>query len=99
MTPVLAPSAKMASDEDYMNFLNKANEDASGGSATTQSSGQHKFKTTDSGKQVPQAIQKAIKNEVYVTDADEPFEGVALKWTGDGGLPDEGLLLFHVQLD
>ncbi|KAK0386538.1 hypothetical protein NLU13_6373 [Sarocladium strictum] len=79
----------MASDEDYMNFLNKANEDASGGGAATQASGQSKFKTTDSGKQVPQAIQKAIKNEVYVTDADEPFEGVALKWTGDGGLPDE----------
>ncbi|KAL2205351.1 hypothetical protein CC79DRAFT_1371162 [Sarocladium strictum] len=80
----------MASDNDYMNFLNKANEDASGGgSAAAQSGGQQKFKTTDSGKQVPQAIQKAIKDEVYVTDADEPFEGVSLTWTGDGGLPDE----------
>ena len=81
----------MASDEDYEAFLNKANQDASEGGATTQSSGSGgQFKTTDSGKQVPQAIQSAIKNEVYVTDADEPFEGVALKWTGDGGLPDEG---------
>lgn len=79
----------MASDEDYMNFLNKANEDAGGGSASAQrSGGQDKFKTTDSGRQVPQAIQKAIKDEVYVTDADEPFEGVALKCSG--GLPDEG---------
>jgi hypothetical protein len=84
----------MASDNDYMNFLNKANEDASGGgSAAAQSGGQQKFKTTDSGKQVPQAIQKAIKDEVYVTDADEPFEGVSLTWTGDGGLPDEGMCI------
>lgn len=79
----------MASDEDYMSFLNKANQDVSGDQATTQSSGGQQFKAQDQGSEVPKPIRAAIKDAVYVTDADEPFEGVSLKWQGDGGLPDE----------
>ena len=83
----------MASDEDYMAFLNKANEDASGGQqANTAAAGaQSAFKTTDAGIEIPKEIQEVCqKGEVYVSDADEPFEPVALKWAGEDGLPDEG---------
>ena len=81
----------MASDEAYMDFLNKANEDVSGGGAqSAQQSGSSKFKAVDTGAEVPSAIQRAVKDAFYVSDADEPFEGVSLKWNGEGGLPDEG---------
>lgn len=81
----------MASDDDYMAFLNKANKDpGAGGQASTQSSAPAKFKATDSGSNVPKAIKDVCKKEVYVSDADEPFEEVSLKWDGEGGLPDEG---------
>jgi hypothetical protein len=80
----------MASDEAYMDFLNKANEDVSGGGAqSAQQSGSSKFKAVDTGAEVPSAIQRAVKDAFYVSDADEPFEGVSLKWNGEGGLPDE----------
>lgn len=76
-----------------MSFLNKANEDVSGGSggAATSSAGHSKFKAQDTGAEIPQAIRSATKDSFYVSDADEPFEGVSLKWNGEGGLPDEGL--------
>ncbi|KAK5997034.1 hypothetical protein PT974_02384 [Cladobotryum mycophilum] len=82
----------MASDEDYMAFLNKANQDtddARVAAATTQSFYPPQFKTTDAGSEVPKVIRDAIGDAVYVSDADEPFHGVSLKWSGEGGLPDE----------
>ncbi|KAM0258283.1 hypothetical protein ACHAQJ_003925 [Trichoderma viride] len=80
----------MASDEDYMAFLNKANQDADEGkAATTQSSGQRAFKTADEGSELPKSIANACKDAFYVSEADEPFKGVSLKWKGEGGLPDE----------
>lgn len=83
----------MGSDEDYMAFLNKANEDPNEGQAKPASSGASKgLKAQDSGVQVPKAIADVIKggDKFYVSDADEPFEGVALKWDEAGkGLPDE----------
>ncbi|PFH62073.1 hypothetical protein XA68_15281 [Ophiocordyceps unilateralis] len=82
----------MASDEDYMAFLDKANKDLSEGQAAAQRSGgddKFAFKAVDQGSAVPAAIRDVCKKEVYVTDADEPFEEVSLKWTGEGGLPDE----------
>ncbi|QUC23844.1 uncharacterized protein UV8b_08085 [Ustilaginoidea virens] len=82
----------MASDEDYMSFLNKANQDLSDGQALAkhqkEEQGKAAFKTTDQGSQAPKAIQAACRDAIYVTDADEPFEEVSLKWSGDG-LPDE----------
>jgi hypothetical protein len=84
----------MGSDEDYMSFLNKANEDPNEGRGKPASSGASKgFKAQDSGVQVPKAIADVIKggDKFYVSDADEPFEAVALKWDEAGkGLPDEG---------
>jgi hypothetical protein len=80
----------MASDDDYMAFLNKANQDTgSAKPAAAESKGAQQFKAQDSGSEVPKPIGAAIKNAFYVSDADEPFQGVSLKWNGDGGLPDE----------
>jgi len=79
----------MASDEDYMAFLDKANRDPSEGYAKTASTDKAEFKTTDEGVQVPAALKKAVQGAVYVTDADEEFVPVALKFNGDK-LPDEG---------
>lgn len=84
----------MASDEDYMAFLNKANQDAEEGQAaaasSAQSAGQRTFKTTDEGSALPKSIADVLKDAFYVSEADEPFKGVSLKWKGEGGLPDEG---------
>lgn len=85
----------MASDEDYMAFLNKANQDAEEGQAaaasSAQSAGQQRtFKTTDEGSKLPKSIADVLKDAFYVSEADEPFKGVSLKWKGEGGLPDEG---------
>ncbi|KAL6808995.1 hypothetical protein GGI42DRAFT_227986 [Trichoderma sp. SZMC 28013] len=87
-------SLKMASDEDYMAFLNKANQDADEGrAAAAQSSGgaaqQRTFKTADEGSELPKSIAEVCRDAFYVSEADEPFKGVSLKWKGEGGLPDE----------
>jgi len=82
----------MASDEDYMSFLDKANEDPSKGVAKSQSQGLAKaqFKTTDQGVEIPAALKEVTKDAFYVSDADEPFVPVALNWDEAGkGLPDE----------
>ncbi|RAL64131.1 hypothetical protein DID88_003319 [Monilinia fructigena] len=79
---------KMASDEDYMAFLNKANEDPSAGTSNAASNSRKvEFKTTDDEVDVPGVLVRATKDAWYVSDADEPFVVVALKH--DGGLPDE----------
>ncbi|EHK24430.1 uncharacterized protein TRIVIDRAFT_8643, partial [Trichoderma virens Gv29-8] len=86
-------SRKMASDEDYMAFLNKANQDADEGRAAAQSSrgagAQREFKTADEGSELPKSIAEVCRDAFYVSEADEPFKGVSLKWKGEGGLPDE----------
>ncbi|KAI0420446.1 hypothetical protein F5X98DRAFT_371859 [Xylaria grammica] len=80
----------MASDDDYMAFLNKANQDPSEGYVKPQSSSKEEFKATDDGASIPAAIQEAIQDAFYVSDADEPFVPVSLAWDEGGkGLPDE----------
>ncbi|KAH0494106.1 hypothetical protein TgHK011_000739 [Trichoderma gracile] len=92
------PSRKMATDEDYMAFLNKANQDADEGRASAQRSSQggaaaaaqqRTFKATDDGAEIPKSIAEALRDAFYVSEADEPFSGVSLRWKGEGGLPDE----------
>ncbi|KAG6036070.1 hypothetical protein E4U41_005771 [Claviceps citrina] len=89
----------MASDEDYMCFLDKANQDLSDGRALAtqqqqqqeeeaQSRGKAVFKTVDEGTQAPRVVREACRDAVFVTDADEPFHEVSLTWDGNG-LPDE----------
>jgi hypothetical protein len=86
----------MATDEDYMSFLDKANKDPSEGydkgvnNASSGKGGQ--FKTTDVGVEVPRVLVKVTKEAFYTSDADEPFEAVGLRWDEGGrGLPDEGM--------
>ncbi|KAF2093206.1 hypothetical protein NA57DRAFT_69298 [Rhizodiscina lignyota] len=72
----------MGSDEDYAAFLDKANQDLGGSKpATTKSVGTQSVNT-----EVPKALQEV--DEYYVSDADEPFQPVSLKWDGKG-LPSE----------
>jgi hypothetical protein len=66
------------SDADYAAFLDKANQDSSGGDATTQSK---KYGTKSVNTEVPKVLEGV--EEYYVSDADEPFEPVALSYDGD----------------
>lgn len=82
---------KMASDEDYAAFLDKANQDPSEGmgnqpQAKTASNGKLEFKATDSGAKIPPVLDQL--QAYYVSDADEEFVPVCLKMSGEG-LPDE----------
>lgn len=87
----------MASDEDYMAFLDKANQDPNEGYAkpasSTSAGGKKAFKARDEGAEVPAAIKEITggkKELFYTSDADEPFEAVVLGWDEDGKtLPDE----------
>lgn len=84
----------MASDEDYMAFLDKANADPSLGYSVTGAKAGEKMqlKTLDEGLDVPKELKVATEKEewVYVSDADEPFVAVSLRIHGEK-LPDEGL--------
>ncbi|CAD6440325.1 0ad5ce68-6b74-48e4-bb2d-392304024f12 [Sclerotinia trifoliorum] len=78
----------MATDEDYMAFLDKANEDPNASISNTSSNKKTGFKTMDDDVDVPGVLVRATKDAWYVSDADEPFVVVALKNEGEG-LPDE----------
>ncbi|KAM5352006.1 hypothetical protein ACJ41O_004729 [Fusarium nematophilum] len=77
----------MSNDDDYMAFLNKANQDTGAGAAVQQD--KVTFKVKDEGSEVPKAIRDVCKDAFYVSEADEPFEEVSLKWEGKNGLPTE----------
>ncbi|KAI1825769.1 hypothetical protein F4861DRAFT_500655 [Xylaria intraflava] len=82
-------ATRMASDDDYMAFLNRANQDPGAGRAVPQGGGTE-FKAMDDGAVIPAAIQRATNDAFYVSDADEPFLPVSLAWDEGGkGLPDE----------
>ena len=69
----------MSSDADYASFLDKANQDT--GAAEQQSSaGKKSYGTKSVDTAVPQALGQV--EEYYISDADEPFEPVALKYDG-----------------
>jgi hypothetical protein len=87
-------NGNMASDEDYSAFLDKANQDPNEGAAKMQSKGKVELKAVDQGVKVPAGLKKATSNAFYVSDADEPFEPVYLKFEGKK-LPDEGEFLRH----
>jgi hypothetical protein len=81
---IFTSSKNMASDEDYSSFLDKANQDTGAGKATTQSK---KASTKVVNTAVPKSLEEV--EEYYVSEADEPFEPVSLKWDKDG-LPSDG---------
>lgn len=92
----------MASDEAYGAFLDKANEDPnppSAKSASSTSKGKKSgVKSVDA--EVPPALQEADGQHFYVSDADEPFVPVSLKWNGEETIDDgESLASFDPHLD
>ncbi|KAL5396722.1 hypothetical protein PMIN06_001794 [Paraphaeosphaeria minitans] len=73
-----SPPATM-SDADYEAFLNKANADSNGSKAQAQSPAEgYGTKSVDAA--VPQALKSV--EATYTSDADEPFEPVALNYQG-----------------
>lgn len=84
----------MATDDEYMDFLNKANEDPGQGLASAQAQSGHakkELKAADHGADIPQPLVKATKDAFYMSDSDEPFVPVSLAWEKGEGLPNEGM--------
>ncbi|KAK3172957.1 hypothetical protein OEA41_006283 [Lepraria neglecta] len=80
------------SDDAYSSFLDKANQDTGASKASTQSKS---ASTKAVGTEVPATLQKV--EQYYVSEADEPFEPVSLKWGGKN-MPSEnefGELIGH----
>jgi len=68
----------MASDDAYMDFLNKANADHSAGQkVSTQGAN---TRTVDDSLKVPTSLQQV--EAYYVSESDEPFEPVVLRFKG-----------------
>jgi hypothetical protein len=68
----------MSSDAEYAAFLDKANEDVK--PAAQQDLGKKGYGTKSVNTAVPKALESV--EEYYVSDADEPFEPVALEFDG-----------------
>lgn len=81
----------MSSDADYAAFLDKANQDTGAGDVSAQSHPSSSVRTKAVNTEVPQTLQAV--EEYYVSDADEPFEPVSLKWDGDA-LPGKGMIFW-----
>jgi hypothetical protein len=79
----------MSSDDAYMSFLDKANKDVSGDQS--QQGASVKTETVHSSVSVPKNLKSV--DAYYVSDTDEPFEPVALKWDGaaKGAWPSTGM--------
>lgn len=76
-------SSRTMSDDAYSSFLDKANQDTGASKASTQAqSVSTKVVDTD----IP-ATLKSIE-QYYTSEADEPFEPVSLKWSGNN-MPSE----------
>jgi len=67
----------MSSDADYASFLDKANQDTGGATAAQT---KKSYGTESVNTKVPKALEGI--EEYYVSDADEPFEPVALEFDG-----------------
>ncbi|KAI9368591.1 hypothetical protein BJX61DRAFT_537138 [Aspergillus egyptiacus] len=80
----------MSSDDAYMAFLNKANADLDSGRSqqATQQSSSARTETVDVNVSIPTPLTSV--DAYYVSETDEPFEPVALRWEGakNGVWPD-----------
>ncbi len=74
----------MSSDESYGSFLQQANQDTGASAKTSSASQSASTKAVDT--EVPAPLQKV--EQYYISDADEPFEPVSLKWSGEN-MPSE----------
>ncbi|EAW14047.1 uncharacterized protein ACLA_070800 [Aspergillus clavatus NRRL 1] len=70
----------MSSDDAYMSFLNKANSDLNNARAEQAQSSAVRTETVDVGVQVLAPLRSV--DAYYVSETDEPFEPVTLKWEG-----------------
>lgn len=73
----------MASDADYMAFLDKANAQREAGlrnRSQTQPSTSIRTETVETGVRVPDVLK--LVDTYYVSETDEPFEPVSLRWEG-----------------
>lgn len=88
-TQSFSTSTRTMSDDAYMAFLDKANADVSG--QAPQGTDTVKTETVHSSLSVPKPLQSVNTN--YVSETDEPFEPVALKWDGaaKGAWPSPGM--------
>ena len=79
------PHVKTMSDDAYSSFLDKANQDTGASKASTQSK-------TASTKAVDTEVPATLQGveQYYVSEADEPFEPVSLKWGGKN-MPSESM--------
>jgi hypothetical protein len=88
------------SDDAYMSFLNKANADLDAGrtqqSLSSSSAAAVHTETVDVNVSVPAPLTSV--NAYYISDTDEPFEPVALRWEGaeKGVWPDAGTSLSSI---
>lgn len=71
------PHVRTMSDDAYSSFLDKANQDTGASKASTRSK-HASTKAVDT--EVPATLQGV--EQYYVSEADEPFEPVSLKWGG-----------------
>jgi hypothetical protein len=84
----------MSSDADYMAFLDKANAQRDAGQqAQTLSTSANNIRTetVETGVSIPSSL-KSI-DAFYISETDEPFEPVVLKWDGakKGVWPSDGM--------
>ena len=79
------PHVRTMSDDAYSSFLDKANQDTGASKASTQSKSAS-TKAVDT--EVPATLQGV--EQYYVSEADEPFEPVSLKWGGKN-MPSESM--------
>ena len=70
----------MSSDDAYASFLDQANQPTT--KASTQSASEHfpSTQTVSAHEEPPAALRQL--DATYTSDADEPFEPVALTWPG-----------------
>ncbi|KAJ5081921.1 hypothetical protein NUU61_010185 [Penicillium alfredii] len=79
-SPFSISSVAMSSDDAYMSFLNKANADLDAGRAPQQGGGTVRTETVHASVSIPAPLQSV--DAYYVSETDEPFEPVALRWEG-----------------
>lgn len=91
-------SLTMSSDDAYMSFLDKVNADLNAGRVPQQGADTVRTETVGADVQVPRALQSV--NAYYISDTDEPFEPVTLKWEGAsrGDWPSAGTSNFSYHL-
>jgi hypothetical protein len=75
----------MSSDADYLSFLDKANAQRDAGTkpqAQSQAAlgNQIRTETVETGVAVPKSLRSI--NVDYISETDEPFEPVVLRWDG-----------------